>query len=60
MMVGSETEHAVLLSNFFAYIGKKAFLIIGQGVPEGDTAYVMTVEETGEHLLWYYIRTYTP
>ena len=52
MMVGSETEHAVLLSNFFAYIGKKAFLIIGQGVPEGDTAYVMTVEENGEHLLW--------
>ena len=52
MMVGSETEHAVLLNNFFAFIGKKAFLILGQGVPEGDTAYVLTVEESGEHLLW--------
>ena len=47
-MVGSEIEHAMLLCNFFTTIGKKAFLVLGQGVPEGDTAYVLTVEESGE------------
>ena len=53
MMVGSEIEHAMLLCNFFTTIGKKAFLVLGQGVPEGDTAYVLTVEESGEQdRLW--------
>ena len=52
-MVGSEIEHAMLLCNFFTTIGKKAFLVLGQGVPEGDTAYVLTVEESGEQdRLW--------
>ena len=31
MMVGSEVEHALLLCNFFAHLGKKAFLVIGIG-----------------------------
>ena len=35
MMNGSEVEHAVLLTNFFNGMGKKAFLVIGNGVPEG-------------------------
>lgn len=52
MMVGSEIEHALLLCNLFTNLSKKAFLVFGQGVPEGDTAYVMTVEESGEHRLW--------
>lgn len=52
MMVGSENDHAILLCNFFGNMGKKAFLVLGQGVPEGDTSYVLTVEESGEHLLW--------
>ena len=53
MMVGSEIEHAILLCNFFTNIGKRAFLVLGQGVPEGDTAYVLTVEESGEQdRLW--------
>ncbi len=52
MMVGSEIEHALLLCNFFSGLSKKAFLVIGKGVPEGDTSYVLTVEESGEHLLW--------
>ena len=43
----------MLLCNFFTTIGKKAFLVLGQGVPEGDTAYVLTVEESGEQdRLW--------
>ena len=52
MMVGSEVEHALLLCNFFAHLGKKAFLVIGIGVPEGETSYVLTVEDSGEHRLW--------
>ena len=52
MMVGSEVEHALLLCNFFSHLGKKAFLVMGVGVPEGETAYVLTVEDSGEHLLW--------
>ena len=35
-----------------SFLGKKSFLILGQGVPEGDTAYVLTVEENGDNLLW--------
>jgi hypothetical protein len=38
MMVGSEVEHALLLCNLFASMGKKAFLVLGQGVPEGKTS----------------------
>jgi hypothetical protein len=30
MMTGSEYDHALLLTNFFASIGKKSFLVLGQ------------------------------
>jgi hypothetical protein len=30
MMTGSEYEHALLLTNFFAALGKKSFLVLGQ------------------------------
>ena len=30
MMTASEYEHALLLTNFFASIGKKSFLVLGQ------------------------------
>lgn len=52
MMTGSEVEHAILLANFFTAVGKKVFLALGKGVPEGDTAYVFSVEENGEHWFW--------
>ena len=52
MLTGSEFEHALLLTNFFASLGKKSFMVLGQAVPEGDTAYVLTVEENGDHWLW--------
>lgn len=32
MNVGDEEEHAVLLTNFFLGIGKKAWLIIGKSI----------------------------
>ena len=51
MMAGSEAEHAVLLANYLTGLGRTAYLVLGRGVPEGRTAYVLTVEENG-HWLW--------
>ena len=52
MMNGSEIEHAVLLANFFSFMGKKTFVVLGKGAPEGDTAYVLSLEENGDQWLW--------
>ena len=52
MLCGSEVEHSILLVNFFTSLGKRAYLVLGEGVPEGQTAYVLSVEESGEHWLW--------
>ena len=52
MMVGSELEHAILLTNYFLSLGKTCFLVLGKGIPEGKTAYVLTVEENGQYWLW--------
>ena len=52
MMSGTETEHAILLTNYFTAMNKTAYLVLGHGVPEGRTAYVLTFEENGEHWLW--------
>ena len=52
MMNGSEIEHAVLLANFFSFMGKKTYVILGKASPEGDTAYVLSVEENGEQWIW--------
>lgn len=51
-MCGSEVEHAVLLANFFTSMGKKAYVMLGSGVPEGDTAYVLTLEDNAQAWLW--------
>ncbi|XP_040568935.2 coiled-coil and C2 domain-containing protein 2A [Lepeophtheirus salmonis] len=52
MMIGSEPEHAVLLTNYFLAMKKRAYLLLGQGIPEGYTAYVLSVEESGDRWLW--------
>ncbi|VDI43750.1 coiled-coil and C2 domain-containing protein 2A [Mytilus galloprovincialis] len=52
MNVGDEEEHAVLLTNFFLGIGLKAWIIIGTGIPEGPTAYVLTEDGTNGFLIW--------
>ncbi|XP_066919925.1 coiled-coil and C2 domain-containing protein 2A-like [Clytia hemisphaerica] len=44
MLAGDEEEHAILLCNYFLWLGQKAYLLLGDGIPEGDTAYVMTQE----------------
>lgn len=39
---GDAEEHAILLCNYFLYLGKKAYVVLGKGIPEGLTAYVLT------------------
>ncbi|XP_037084819.1 coiled-coil and C2 domain-containing protein 2A-like [Pollicipes pollicipes] len=51
MQAGDEEEHAILLCNFFLYLGKRAYLVLGSGIPEGQTAYVLTDEAT-DRFLW--------
>nr|XP_022316561.1 coiled-coil and C2 domain-containing protein 2A-like isoform X3 [Crassostrea virginica] len=51
MMAGDEEEHAVLLANYFLYMKKVTWLIIGKGIPEGPTAYVMT-EQENDYWIW--------
>lgn len=50
-LAGDEEEHAVLLCNYFLFMGKKAWLIIGAAIPEGPTAYVLTYEQS-RYLIW--------
>lgn len=53
MLVGDEEEHAILLCNFFLHLGKEAYLLLGTGIPEGQTAYVLTREErTSDVHIW--------
>ncbi|XP_075355894.1 coiled-coil and C2 domain-containing protein 2A isoform X4 [Mycteria americana] len=51
LLAGDEEEHAVLLCNYFLGMGKKAWLIIGNGIPEGPTAYVLTLEQS-QYVIW--------
>ncbi|XP_075901549.1 coiled-coil and C2 domain-containing protein 2A isoform X3 [Nelusetta ayraudi] len=51
LLAGDEEEHAVLLCNYFLFMGKRAWLIIGTAIPEGPTAYVLTYEQSC-YLIW--------
>ncbi|CAI8044918.1 Coiled-coil and C2 domain-containing protein 2A [Geodia barretti] len=37
MLAGDEEEHAVLLTNYFLHCGWQAWLVLGHGIPEGDS-----------------------
>lgn len=50
-LAGDEEEHAVLLCNYFLFMGKMAWLIIGTAIPEGPTAYVLTYDQS-RYLIW--------
>ncbi|XP_068133730.1 coiled-coil and C2 domain-containing protein 2A isoform X2 [Hyperolius riggenbachi] len=52
LLAGDEEEHAVLLCNYFLSMGKKAWLVIGNAIPEGPTAYVLTQEQQGQYVIW--------
>uniref|UniRef100_A0A8C2NWP7 C2 domain-containing protein n=1 Tax=Capra hircus TaxID=9925 RepID=A0A8C2NWP7_CAPHI len=51
LLAGDEEEHAVLLCNYFLSMGKKAWLVTGNAIPEGPTAYVLTQEQS-HYLIW--------
>ncbi|KFQ33478.1 Coiled-coil and C2 domain-containing protein 2A, partial [Merops nubicus] len=51
LLAGDEEEHAVLLCNYFLGMGKKAWLITGNAIPEGPTAYVLTLEQN-QYVIW--------
>nr|DBA29304.1 TPA: hypothetical protein GDO54_009541 [Pyxicephalus adspersus] len=51
LLAGDEEEHAVLLCNYFLAMGKKAWLLIGNAIPEGPTAYVLTLEQN-QYIIW--------
>uniref|UniRef100_A0A8D0H1Y2 Coiled-coil and C2 domain containing 2A n=1 Tax=Sphenodon punctatus TaxID=8508 RepID=A0A8D0H1Y2_SPHPU len=51
LLAGDEEEHAVLLCNYFLAMGKKAWLIIGNAIPEGPTAYVLMWEQN-QYVIW--------
>ncbi|XP_007948277.1 coiled-coil and C2 domain-containing protein 2A [Orycteropus afer afer] len=51
LLAGDEEEHAVLLCNYFLFLGKQAWLVMGNAIPEGPTAYVLTWEQ-GHYLIW--------
>ncbi|KAJ6659406.1 hypothetical protein lerEdw1_019138 [Lerista edwardsae] len=51
LLAGDEEEHAVLLCNYFLALGKKAWLLIGNAIPEGPTAYVLSWEQN-QYMIW--------
>lgn len=50
-LAGDKADHAVLLCNYFLFLNKKAWLIIGSAVPEGPTTYVLTYKDS-QYLIW--------
>ncbi|CAL1593027.1 unnamed protein product [Knipowitschia caucasica] len=50
-LAGDEEEHAVLLCNYFLFMEKRAWLVIGTAIPEGPTAYVLTYDQS-RYLIW--------
>jgi len=51
---GDWEEHAVLLCNYLLHLGLDAYVVLGQGVPEGSTVYVLSrpKSETSTWQLW--------
>ena len=45
---GDWEEHAIMLCNFFLHLGLEAYVVSGRGLPEGDTMYVMTRDNSSD------------
>ncbi|GFT89046.1 coiled-coil and C2 domain-containing protein 2A [Nephila pilipes] len=52
MLTGDEEEHAILLCSYFLFLGKRSMLLLGSGIPEGPTAYVVTWESQADVFVW--------
>lgn len=42
MRGGEQIEHAILLCNYFLFLKKEAWVVLGWSIPEGHTAYPFT------------------
>ena len=50
---GDEEEHATLLLNYFLFLSIEAWLVLGFGIPEGSTSYVLSRDRAnGTFSLW--------
>jgi hypothetical protein len=54
LLSGDSEDHAVLLCCFFMHLSKKAWLLLGTGIPHGPTAYVLT-REGEQHKFSYWL-----
>lgn len=51
-LAGDDEEHAVLLTNLFLGLGKKAWLVIGSSITGGSSAFCLS-EENAELNVWF-------
>ncbi|KAI6651744.1 Coiled-coil and C2 domain-containing protein 2A isoform X2 [Oopsacas minuta] len=50
---GDEEEHATLLLNYFLFLDIEAWLVLGFGIPEGSTSYVLSRDKRSRSFcLW--------
>ena len=52
---GDPWAHAVLLCCYLLGLGKKAWLLIGTGIPHGQTAYVLVREKQDQGKMHYWL-----
>ena len=53
LSAGDAEEHATLLCNFFLALRKEAYVLLGNELPDGETAYVLTKSDNGSAVrLW--------
>ncbi|KAK3909758.1 Coiled-coil and C2 domain-containing protein 2A [Frankliniella fusca] len=52
---GNSWAHAVLLCCYFLGLGKKAWMLIGTGIPHGMTAYVFVCEKQEQNKVHYWV-----
>jgi hypothetical protein len=50
---GDSSEHAILLCNYLLEVGMEAYVVMGRGIPEGRTSYVLVKdrEKSNEYSL---------
>jgi coiled-coil and C2 domain-containing protein 2A len=61
ILAGDWEEHATLLANYFLFLserhpdtmGASVYLVLGTGIPEGDTIYVMRQDDTTKEIVYW-------
>ncbi|GLH06303.1 Coiled-coil and C2 domain-containing protein 2A [Gryllus bimaculatus] len=52
LLSGDSEDHAVLLCCYLLYMRRRAWVLLGTGIPHGPTAYVLEHRGEGEYCLW--------